>query len=137
LNPATRQARNTQQQPAMADGTKVNLFCSGHTFLADGRLLVVGGHFLDSQGLNQAVVYDPAHDTWTPSAVMNHGRWYPSAVTLPDGSALVVSGSFLQNGQTPNNVVPQRWSNGGWTTTAAFPDARTFDLFLEVRLFTV
>jgi galactose oxidase len=134
LNPATRQARNTRQQPAMADGTKVNLFCSGHTFLADGRLLVVGGHFLDSQGLNQAVVYDPAHDTWTPSALMNHGRWYPSAVTLPDGSALVVSGSFLQNGQTPNNVVPQLWSNGAWTTTAAFPDARTFDLFPRLHV---
>src|SRR5437588_12224409 len=34
-------------QPKLADsvgGNKVNLFCSGHSFLGDGRLLVAGRH---------------------------------------------------------------------------------------------
>ena len=29
--------------PRRADGTTVNLFCSGHAFLPDGRLFVAGG----------------------------------------------------------------------------------------------
>src|SRR5436190_10550531 len=83
------------------------LFCSGHTFLPDGRLLVAGGHLSDGQGVNQAAVYDPANDTWRPTDLMNAGRWYPTATSLPDGTVLVLSGSI-----TPGvaNFVPQVWS---------------------------
>jgi hypothetical protein len=68
--------------------TNANLFCSGHAFLPDGRLLVAGGHLADSHGVNQVSIYDPAANTGTPSAVMNNGRWYPTAITLPDGTKL-------------------------------------------------
>ena len=62
--------------PTLSDGTtNANLFCSGHALLPDGRLLVAGGHLADSHGLNQATIYDPAAGTWTPTAVMNDGRW--------------------------------------------------------------
>ena len=42
--------------------TRVNIFCSGHAFLADGTLLVVGGHLEDSEGTATAFRYafDPA-----------------------------------------------------------------------------
>ena len=66
LDPATGVSRQTKNQPTLKDGTPVNLFCSGHTFLPDGRLMVVGGHLFDSQGVNQSCIYDPATDTWTP-----------------------------------------------------------------------
>jgi hypothetical protein len=80
----------------LADGhTVVNLFCSGHILLPDGRLLVAGGHFQDSQGLNQASIYDSKANTWTALPVMNNGRWYPTVVTLRDGTVLVLSGSFV------------------------------------------
>jgi galactose oxidase len=123
-NPATGQTRDTQQQPKMQDGTTVNLFCSGHTFLPDGRLLVAGGHFLDAQGLNQAAIYDAAADTWTATAVMRQGRWYPTATTLPDGTVLVLSGSV-----TPGvaNFTPEVWSNGAWIQIAGFPDPQNLD----------
>jgi galactose oxidase len=42
-DPASGEVSNTPQ-PELANETKVNLFCSGHAFLPDGRLLVVGGH---------------------------------------------------------------------------------------------
>ena len=45
-----------------------NLFCSGHTFLPDGRLFVVGGHLSDFHGSPQAAIYDPVANTWTASA---------------------------------------------------------------------
>jgi galactose oxidase len=131
-DPATNQVTDTPQ-PMLADGTKINLFCSGHTFLPDGRLLVVGGHLFDSQGLDQATTYDAMSDTWTPTALMNDGRWYPTATSLPDGSVLVLSGSFEQNGQTANNAIPQVWNNGAWRESAGLPTS-SFDLYPRVHV---
>ena len=94
-------------QPTLADGTtKVNLFCSGHAFLPDGRLLVVGGHLEDSDGVNQASTLYPGHQQWTPTALMNKGRWYPTATTLPDGSVLVLAGSYKDNGDDRSQYDP-------------------------------
>ena len=130
-DPATGTSRLTKNQPTLKDGTTVNLFCSGHTFLADGRLMVVGGHLFDSQGVNQSCIYDPVADRWTAEALMNNGRWYPSAVTLPDGGALALSGSFASGPlqPPPNNTVvnptPQVWRGTGWQSLTDFEDGLT------------
>jgi galactose oxidase len=123
-NPVNGEVTHTEpRQPTLADGTtKVNLFCGGHAFLPDGRLLVVGGHLEDSDGVNQATLYDPATNRWTPTALMNKGRWYPTATTLPDGSVLVLAGSYKDKGKIVHNMVPQVWKDGAWTPIAAFPD---------------
>jgi hypothetical protein len=105
-------------QPKAADGSTLNLFCSGHTFLPDGRLFVAGGHIQDSRGLDQVCVYDWRFGTWTPLPPMTHGRWYPSATTLTDGAVLVTSGSYGSGNQTPNNSVPQVWDGRTWTDLA-------------------
>src|SRR3546814_10029914 len=82
-----------------------SLFCSGHSFLSDGRLLVVGGGG-DGTGPrhNHGWIFnpDPSAETWTrtvgngaPSnGDMAYHRWYPTLVTLGDepGRVLVVSG---------------------------------------------
>src|SRR5678815_160849 len=36
----------------------MNLFCAGHSFLADGRLLVTGGHIQDGQGEKKAHIFN-------------------------------------------------------------------------------
>ncbi|NPC57514.1 galactose oxidase-like domain-containing protein [Caenimonas soli] len=71
-----------------------DVFCAGHAFLADGRLLVAGGHILDNVGLANASVYDPATNAWSRAPDMNAGRWYPTVTTLPNGDALVMSGGI-------------------------------------------
>ncbi len=110
-------------QPKAIDGSTVNLFCSGHTLLPDGRLLVTGGHFKDSMGIDQASLYDFAANTWTPLPAMNHGRWYPSVITLADGQAVVLSGSFATTDgkNIQNNPIPQVWDGAAWHELAAFP----------------
>ena len=90
----TAPAVPTSNQPTNPAGKPINLFCSGHTFLEDGRLLVTGGHLFDSQGIDNSTFYDPFTDRWTPGPIMNNGRWYPTAITLPDGRVFVLSGSF-------------------------------------------
>jgi hypothetical protein len=114
-NPATGKITNTPQ-PKLPNGATVNLFCAGHAFLPDGRLLVVGGHVRDGEGANHASLYDAAANKWTPLPAMNAGRWYPTATTLPDGGVLVLSGSFLAgNGQIVMNDLLQVWKNGAWS----------------------
>jgi len=124
-NPSTP-AKPTGNQPMDGQGNPINLFCSGHTFLPDGRLLVTGGHIFDSQGLNTATFYDHATDRWSAGPTMNNGRWYPTAVTLPDGRAFVCSGSFPtgplqppQNQNTTNNI-SQILENGNWNNLTNF-----------------
>lgn len=39
-----------------------NIFCSGHAFLPDGRLLLAGGHVTNYVGLERAILFDPASE---------------------------------------------------------------------------
>jgi galactose oxidase len=121
-DPATGQTVATPQ-PARADGSTVNLFCSGHSLLPDGRLLVAGGHFKDGMGLDQACLYDWTSNAWTPLPPMNHGRWYPTVITLADGAAVVLSGSYATSDghNIQNNNIPQLWDGHAWQTLSAFP----------------
>ena len=94
-------------QPRRADGTTVNLFCAGHAYLPDGRLLVAGGHLTDGDGIDYAGTYDHRTNTWTPLPAMNGGRWYPTATSLADGRVLVISGSAAAHGTIEVNADPQ------------------------------
>ncbi len=91
-----------------------DVFCSGHSFLPDGRLFVAGGHISNNVGLAASSIYDPVSDTWTQQGRMNLGRWYPTDQVLPNGDVLVVSGDVdLSTGE---NALPQVWqaSTGTW-----------------------
>jgi hypothetical protein len=69
----------------------VDLFCSGHSFMPDGRLLIAGG--APSGTLRATHIFDPMAETWTRVTDMNQARWYPTIVTLPDGRILAASGT--------------------------------------------
>jgi hypothetical protein len=90
-----------------------NLFCSGHTFLADGRLFVTGGHISSSVGLPYSTFYDSTTGTWTRGPEMNAGRWYPTNTMLANGDVLVTSGDI---DTSQSNVLPQilQRSTGTW-----------------------
>jgi galactose oxidase len=106
----TREA-NSPQAPDNPTFSNVSIFCSGHCLMADGNLFVVGGHVEDSKGQQQACIYDYDKDLWLAKTPPRVGRWYPSALSLPDGSVLTISGS-----DTDKNIdqVPQIWRGDGW-----------------------
>jgi galactose oxidase len=134
VNPSTEAATMTPK-PTLGDaaGTNANLFCGGQAFLPDGRLLVAGGHRADGSGLTQTSVYDPAANTWTPSATMKNGRWYPTLTSLPDGSVLILSGSFGPKGAAMNNTVPEVWKGGGLAELNESP-AGAWDLYPRMHV---
>src|SRR5215213_2993803 len=96
-NPATEFTRTINNQTT-------NLFCSGHSFLADGRLLVTGGHRkapppdngVEGIGEEDINIFNYRTQAWTPAPLqqMENGRWYPYNVTLANGETAIMSGTF-------------------------------------------
>jgi Domain of unknown function (DUF1929)/Bacterial Ig-like domain (group 1) len=86
------------------------LFCSGHAFMADGRLMISGGHKQDDKGIDVTNIFDPASGAFVPGLPkMAFGRWYPTVTELPDGRMLTMAGR-----DSAGNVVttPEIWEGG-------------------------
>jgi hypothetical protein len=98
-----------------------DVFCSGHSFLADGRLFVAGGHIQNGVGLQRSSLYDPFANAWIGAPDMNAGRWYPTVTTLANGDALVVSGSI--DNTVGTNTLPQVYQagTGTWRNLSSAP----------------
>ena len=94
--------------PATKTRAPFNAFCAGHSAMANGNLLITGGHICDSTGRKSAAIYNPSTDTWEVVPDMNDGRWYPTNTTLANGDVLVVSGEISPPGVF--NKVPQVFS---------------------------
>ncbi len=113
--------------PGSPPGT--DLFCCGHAFLADGRLLTAGGtndfptgaglHHAHFPGVRDAWSFDPVTGTWTQVASMNPepglttggGRWYPTLVTLPNGQVLALGGHPMADDSRHDNYSPEVYSS--------------------------
>jgi hypothetical protein len=75
--------------------TTQNLFCSAHTALADGRTLIMGGTVAGGGvlGIKDVSVFDAVTRNRTALPPMAYARYYPSAITLGDGTVLTVAGN--------------------------------------------
>jgi hypothetical protein len=81
-------------------GQPVNIWCSGQSLLADGRVLVTGGNYLYTveapgghfAGLNHVYTFDPFTERWKRQPDMSHGRWYPTNLLMPDGRTFIMGG---------------------------------------------
>lgn len=120
------------------DAPSTDVFCSGHAFLPDGRLLVAGGtemwvlpepaegepgehHATHFPGLPTTWVFDPDPDQdgrhWSRARPMRGGRWYPTLTTLSDGAVLALSGHPQNADQTRhNNNSMETFAGGRWTS---------------------
>ncbi|ADO71798.1 Kelch domain protein [Stigmatella aurantiaca DW4/3-1] len=84
-----------------------NIFCAGHSFLEDGRLLITGGHVDSHVGVPDAIIFNPKSGAWDNVPDMNDKRWYPNNTTLANGDVLVLSGET--DGEGLFNELPQRY----------------------------
>ncbi len=105
-NPATNSFTSVPNQSG--------LFCSAHSMLPDGRILVTGGHAGGEVGIVDVNSFNPVSRTWTIDANMRSPRWYPSSTTLGDGRVVVLSGQIRPGtwADTPELYDP---ATGAWT----------------------
>ena len=121
------------------DAPSTDVFCSGHAFLPDGRLLVAGGteswsaetgpvHGAHFSGLPSAWIFDPLPDEegrhWSRAEPMENGRWYPTLLTLRSGEVLALSGHTNKEDDTlrHQNDTMETWKPNVWTPHGKSPD---------------
>jgi len=79
-----------------------DMFCSGHAWMADGRLFVAGGTYKKGSpalGSDRCFIYDPTTNAWTAvSPLMARPRWYPTVTLSSDDAMMVFSGVHDSDG---------------------------------------
>jgi plastocyanin len=120
-----------QPQAVTADE---NIWSGAHAQLNDaaGTVLVHGGFHnspappLTPDTERRAFTFDPASLTWSATADMHVGRFYPTTLTLPDGTALTLYGADSVNGgAAPSLEIFTPGGAGAWSAPKALP----FDYF--------
>lgn len=120
---------------------KSDLFCAGQTLLPDGRVLAVGGTEWRTlpdaffHGTKDVRLYDPKTNTWSSAPDMAFKRWYPSALTLPDGRVLIASG--IENTNAPTMIKELEVFDPATTLTTQLPASADRDLPMYPRLYVV
>jgi len=117
-------ASNTNYEAAVWDPTAGtitrqrvgwDMFCNSMVVLPDGRVFVNGGNLKYNPWLGEPrnAVFDPATGQFTDLENMAHGRWYPTATTLGDGSVMTFSG--LSEFGLTNSTVEIYRTGSGWS----------------------
>lgn len=103
-----------EQSNPLVQNADHDIFCSGHSLLADGSVFFAGGHIMDYWGQRYAARMNPFETgaaQWQALAPMNYPRWYPTTTTLPDGRVLVVSGTQSYNPDSYDLLYQFVWAN--------------------------
>lgn len=87
------------------------LYCAGHAFLPNGRLLVAGGHLKNHYGLPDAKLFSYSTKSWSVAPPMARGRWYPTLTSLGTGKVVALAGRDQTSTTVP---VPELWTGSGW-----------------------
>ena len=159
---------NTDGQPPDNGGADAALFCSDQKMLYDGRVLAAGGtdYYDDTcvdwnatlppgitpfpvgstelEGIKNARIFDPATNEWTQTDSMEFGRWYPAAVTLPNGDIFIASGvtrlvkpvypdAPMASGRNVVQTETYDTACGTWSTNPATAE-RSLPLFPRMHL---
>jgi PKD repeat protein len=92
-----------------------DMFCNAMAVLPDGRVLINGGNlqYDPFHGQPRNALYDPATGLFADIQNMAHGRWYPTATVLADGSVMTFSG--LDETGATNTAVEFYSAASGWS----------------------
>jgi Domain of unknown function (DUF1929)/IPT/TIG domain/S-layer homology domain len=142
-----------------------DLFCCGHAFLPDGRLLAAGGtrswggvehtgHGTNFEGLRTVSVFDPGApagaNPWRSvvrlcperGQTRGGGAWYPTLAALADGRVVKMTGNPEFEDSHHNNRMVEvfdpatgRWADQGAAADLPIGDAAELPLYPRLHLF--
>jgi len=105
------------------EGIQGDIFCAGHAFLPDGKLLVTGGTYRYDgaiygpippfSGLEHSYLFDPISLRWSRIQNLNYGRWYPTCIMISDGRVVTMAGLTKYPPWLFLNKI-EVYSNSGW-----------------------
>lgn len=124
----------TRQKPPLDSNKQpIDLFCAGHSFRPDGRLLVAGGtlRYDPFYGSPSALLFDPIAEKWVKILPMNNGRWYPTVLTLGSGRIFAISGPDKDGKLNNQPEIYSAFFPNGWN---AFPTTRSYPPYLHLFL---
>ena len=144
--------------PAPENGGTHDLFCADQRFLADGKLVAVGGTVWKSDpvdlepvtgdaapagslelfGSNSVRTFDPRTERWDVNKKwMEFPRWYPTLITMGNGKLLVSSGveKLIYNTSGLNVHATETFDpdTGKWKTNGATGET-SLPLFARMHL---
>lgn len=133
------QASGAYTQPAnqpQALAANENIWSGAHAHLADaaGTVLVHGGFRfnsnppLDPDTERRAFLFDPASSTFTATAELHTGRFYPTTLTMPDGRPMTLFGQDNASAGAPTAASAETFTPGGAGTWSA-PKPLPFNYF--------
>jgi len=101
--------------PAPPTPPYCNLHSAGHAYLDndEGTLLAHGG---ESQDEKQTLLFHPPTLQWERKSPTDHGRFYATTLTLPDGKLLTLFGSL-----GPDSIEVYDPGTGTWSAPKALP----------------
>ena len=112
----TRGSKTSAAFQLLPNDTKSNIFCSAQVHLLPNRALIIGGDVdilgvATNDGNNNVVVFESKNATTELPSITNREkmpwpRWYPTAVTLPNKTTLVLGGRMTapeMNGDGPTD----------------------------------
>lgn len=133
-----------------------DVFCAGHAFLPDGRLLIGGGtsswsegaddhaghdglhhgHPLSFGGHRRCWIYNPSENEWLEASPMlpqpgkdtGGGRWYPTLLTLGTGEVIAFFGHPLFEDDRHRNTIAEKYRStlNGWVGLPQMADPYPF-----------
>jgi hypothetical protein len=109
----------TPKIPRDVNGNPIDIFCAGHSFRPDGRLLVAGGtlQYDPFYGITDTFLFDftgnNGNGSWSRVSSMNKGRWYPTVLTLANGQVFALTGLDLDGRLDRNPEIYSAFT--GWS----------------------
>jgi Galactose oxidase-like, Early set domain/Kelch motif len=103
----------------LTNTTKTDIFCSAQSVLsATGEVLITGGdatvNGVRNYSNEQTEIFSPQDNTIRPNTGMTYARWYPTALDLTNGEALILGGRQDPNIDAPT---PEAFNpTTGWRT---------------------
>lgn len=117
---------STIHEASLDGANEGSIFCSGHSWTPEGKLLVAGGMYLPGlkNGNRLVFLFDPANiavglDPWVRQPDLAVGRWYPTVLNLADGETMLILGGKNRRSQVQDSYTEYRWETNTFAPVVA------------------